>query len=89
MPARRRARSGPRSSKSRPGVETGTAIGEIKPRYKSDISFRVGGKVLSRHVDVGAIVSKGALVAQLDSTSAKTVIGIAVSDVAAATAGAR
>lgn len=66
--------------------QTGTAIGEIKPRYESDISFRVGGKILSRHVDVGAIVSKGALVAQLDSTSAKTAIGIAESDVAAATA---
>lgn len=66
--------------------QTGTAIGEIKPRYESDMSFRVGGKVLSRHVDVGAIVSKGALVAQLDSTNAQTAIGIAESDVAAATA---
>lgn len=66
--------------------QTGTAIGEIKPRYESDISFRVGGKVLSRHVDVGAIVWKGALIAQLDSTSAKTAIGIAESDVAAAKA---
>ena len=30
------------------------AIGEVKPRYESDLSFRVAGKVLSRLVDVGA-----------------------------------
>jgi membrane fusion protein, multidrug efflux system len=42
--------------------------------------------LLSRHVDVGAIVSKGTLVAQLDSANAKTAIGITESDVASATA---
>jgi RND family efflux transporter MFP subunit len=35
------------------------AIGEVKPRYESDLSFRVSGKVLSRVVDVGAWVRKG------------------------------
>ena len=35
------------------------AIGEVKPRYESDLSFRVAGKVLSRLVDVGAWVKQG------------------------------
>jgi multidrug efflux pump subunit AcrA (membrane-fusion protein) len=35
------------------------AIGEVKPRYESDLSFRVAGKVLSRLVDVGASVKQG------------------------------
>ena len=30
------------------------AVGEVKPRYESDLSFRVAGKVLARRVDVGA-----------------------------------
>jgi hypothetical protein len=35
------------------------AIGEVKPRYESDVSFRVAGRVLSRRVDVGAWVMCG------------------------------
>jgi multidrug efflux pump subunit AcrA (membrane-fusion protein) len=34
------------------------AVGEVKPRYESDLSFRVAGKVLARRVDVGASVKK-------------------------------
>ena len=29
-------------------------IGEVKPRYESDLSFRVAGKILARLVDIGA-----------------------------------
>ncbi len=43
------------------------AIGEVKPRYESDLSFRVAGKVLSRPVDVGARVKKGDTLATLDT----------------------
>lgn len=35
------------------------AVGEIKPRYESDLGFRVAGKMVSRAVDVGAAVNKG------------------------------
>src|ERR1700692_4392409 len=35
------------------------AIGEVKPRYESDLSFRVAGKVLSRLVDVGVWGKQG------------------------------
>ena len=41
------------------------AVGEIKPRHESDLSFRVAGKVLARLVDVGASVKKGDTLATL------------------------
>jgi multidrug efflux pump subunit AcrA (membrane-fusion protein) len=49
----------------KPMSEDRRAIGEIKPRYESDLSFRVAGKVLSRLVDVGASVKQGGTLARL------------------------
>ena len=43
------------------------AVGEVRPRYESDLSFRVAGKVLSRLVDVGASVKQGDTLATLDT----------------------
>ena len=42
------------------------AVGEIKPRYETDIGFRLSGKLISRAVDVGVSVKKGDLLARLD-----------------------
>jgi RND family efflux transporter MFP subunit len=50
----------------RPVGEDRQAIGEVKPRYESDLSFRVAGKVLSRLVDIGAWVRQGDTLATLD-----------------------
>ena len=44
---------------ARPVDDDRQAVGEVKPRYESDLSFRVAGKVLSRLVDVGATVKQG------------------------------
>lgn len=33
-------------------------VGEIKPRYESNQSFRVEGKIVARRVDVGDVVKK-------------------------------
>src|SRR4029077_14388936 len=41
--------------------------GEVKPRYESDLSFRVAGKVLARLVDIGASVKQGDKLATLDT----------------------
>ena len=38
----------------KPIADDRQAVGEVKPRYESDLSFRVAGKVLARRVDVGA-----------------------------------
>jgi len=44
--------------------------GEIKPRYEADMSFRVGGKILTRNVDLGSQVKKGQVLARLDAEDA-------------------
>lgn len=33
--------------------------GEVRPRYEIDLSFRIGGKLLERKVDMGAQVKRG------------------------------
>ncbi|MFL6717104.1 MAG: efflux RND transporter periplasmic adaptor subunit [Burkholderiaceae bacterium] len=40
--------------------------GEIRARYESRLGFRVAGKIVSRKVDVGAMVKRGQLLMQLD-----------------------
>jgi RND family efflux transporter MFP subunit len=67
--------------------EARTAVGEIKPRYESDIAFRISGKIVERSVDVGTVVRKDAIVAQLDKTNEETALRVAESDVAGASAG--
>ena len=51
----------------RPVHDDRQAIGEVKPRYESDLSFRVAGKVLARLVDIGAAVRQGDTLATLDA----------------------
>jgi len=62
------------------------AIGEVKPRYESDLSFRVAGKVLSRPVDVGTSVKQGDLLAALDTQDYQNRLRSAEADVGAAEA---
>ena len=47
-------------------VDTAVFAGEIKPRHESDLAFRIGGKVISRSVDIGARVTRGQTLARLD-----------------------
>lgn len=42
-------------------------VGEVRSRYESVQGFRIGGKIIERLVDVGALVRKGQLLAKLDS----------------------
>lgn len=63
-----------------------SAVGEVKPRYESDIAFRIGGKLISRAVDVGMSVKKGDVLARLDSTDNGNRLKSAESDIVAAEA---
>ncbi len=45
--------------------------GEVRPRYESQLGFRVGGKIVARKVDVGAIVRRGQMLMQLDTQDLK------------------
>lgn len=40
--------------------------GEVRPRIESRLGFRVGGKIVSRKVDVGTVVKRGQVLMQLD-----------------------
>jgi RND family efflux transporter MFP subunit len=40
--------------------------GEVRPRVESRLGFQVGGKIIARKVDVGALVKKGQVLMQLD-----------------------
>ena len=62
------------------------AVGEVRPRHESDLGFRVSGKVVSRHVDVGASVKKGDVLARLDAQDYRNSLTSADADVAAAEA---
>ena len=41
--------------------------GEIRARYETVLGFRIGGKIIARTVDVGAVVGSGQLLARLDA----------------------
>lgn len=40
--------------------------GEVRARVESRLGFRVGGKIISRKVDVGSVVKRGQVLMQLD-----------------------
>jgi RND family efflux transporter MFP subunit len=61
-------------------------IGEVRPRYESELSFRVSGKVLARLVDVGATVRQGELLARLDTEDYQNRLRLAEAEVVSAEA---
>lgn len=60
--------------------------GEVKSRYESSIGFRIGGKIISRAVNVGDLVKKGQLIAQLDPNDTRLNAQAANADVQTAQA---
>jgi RND family efflux transporter MFP subunit len=70
----------------KPILDDRQAVGEVKPRYESDLSFRVDGKLVSRRVDVGAAVKEGDTLATLDVQDYQNKLHSAEADVAAAEA---
>ena len=40
--------------------------GEVRPRYETNLGFRVAGKIVARNVEVGGVVKKGDNLARLD-----------------------
>lgn len=62
----------------------GQASGIIESRYSAQVGFLVGGRLISRSVDVGSIVKKGDVLAQLDPADYQNKLTAAQSQVAAA-----
>jgi membrane fusion protein, multidrug efflux system len=61
-------------------------VGEVKSRYESQLGFRIGGKVIARKVEVGDMVKKGQVLAQLDAADTNLSVAAAAADVRAAEA---
>ena len=60
----------------------GRFAGSIQARYESNTGFRVGGRIASRNVDVGAEVQKGTLLATLDPSDQQNQLRSAEGDLA-------
>ena len=60
--------------------------GEIRPRYETDLGFRIGGQILARPVDVGSVIGRGELLARLDDQRARSQMQSAQAGLAAAEA---
>lgn len=69
--------------------ETDRYFGSVQARYEVDQAFRVGGKVVSRKVDVGQKVRQGDAIAVLDDTDYKLALAAAQQQLVAAQAQAR
>lgn len=65
-------------------ASTMVLVGEVRPRFEASQSFRVGGKIIERKVDVGAQVKKGQLIARLDAADINLNAAAAMADVRAA-----
>lgn len=51
-----------------PAAAAWSYVGTIRPRYESDLGFRIGGKIVSRLANVGDSVEPGQVLAELDTT---------------------
>jgi membrane fusion protein, multidrug efflux system len=63
-----------------------TLTGEVQARLDADLSFRVGGRIVERVVDIGDHVEAGDVLARLDATEQRADIDAATAAVAAAEA---
>ena len=69
--------------------ETDRYFGSVQSRYEVDQAFRVGGKVVSRKVEVGQKLRQGDIIAVLDDRDYKLAVEAAQQQVTAADAQAR
>ncbi|MDX8476974.1 efflux RND transporter periplasmic adaptor subunit [Mesorhizobium sp. VK24D] len=67
-------------------VETFGFAGMVEPQYSADLAFRLLGRVVSRDVKVGDIVSKGTTIAALDPTALELAVQASKADLSNAQA---
>jgi RND family efflux transporter MFP subunit len=60
-----------------------TLTGDVQARVQTELSFRVGGKIIQRNVDVGARVAAGQVLAKLDPKDLQTNVDSAQAQVVA------
>jgi RND family efflux transporter MFP subunit len=69
--------------------DTSRYVGTVQARHEAEQSFRVGGKIAERRVDVGQLVHEGDVIAVLDDVDYRLAEDAARQQLAAATARAR
>ncbi|RWE15512.1 MAG: efflux RND transporter periplasmic adaptor subunit, partial [Mesorhizobium sp.] len=67
-------------------VETFGFAGTVEPQYSADLAFRLLGRVVSRDVKVGDLVSKGTTIAALDPTALELALQASKADLSNAEA---
>lgn len=67
-----------------PNQASVTLTGEVQARHGAELSFRVGGRVIARLVDVGAHVEAGNVLAKLDPAEQQADLDAATAGLAAA-----
>ena len=63
-----------------------TYTGIVRARYETDLAFRVGAKIVSRHVEIGQRVAVGTSLFRLDPTDYRLAVKAAEADLTAAEA---
>lgn len=63
--------------------------GEIRARHETTLGFRIGGKIVERLVDAGAVVKRGQVLARLDAADAGLQASAAVTQLQLAKADAK
>lgn len=63
-----------------------TFTGVVRARYEIDLAFRIGSKIVSRHVEVGQAVRAGTLLFRADASDYRLAVKAAQADLAAAEA---
>jgi RND family efflux transporter MFP subunit len=58
------------------------AVGTVEPRFKTDLSFRLLGRLIARPVNVGDLVGQGDVVAAIDSTALEFAVRAAKAELA-------
>ena len=66
------------------GADVREFVGVVKARYETDLAFRVGGKIVSRNVNVGDQVKAGNVIARLDAQDLRLRVQSAEAELAAA-----
>jgi membrane fusion protein, multidrug efflux system len=57
------------------------AVGTVEPRFKTDLSFRVLGRLIARPVNVGDPVGQGQIIAAIDATALELAVRSAKAEV--------
>jgi RND family efflux transporter MFP subunit len=60
------------------GAEQRVLFGSVRPRVEADLSFRVGGKVTARLVELGQAVRKGQVLARIDPADYQLAVEAAI-----------